>query len=234
MSLKSIAFASAALVFASATLALGTPMSASAQTVSDQRFALGAGIGTDGGTILGEYSLSPQFVLRGQGSFLDFDHDFNSSDVHYHGKLKSNLGGAFLDWHPASNAFFLSAGVDAGERHVDVTATPNSSASITLNGVTYTSSQIGSVAGRVRYADTSPVLTLGWDNTFDHAGHWGFRAQAGVLFAGDPSTHLTAYGPYASDPTVQSNLRQEEQSLDRDARDFRYYPVVSAALTYRF
>lgn len=227
MSLKSTL-----LLSASFAVALGG--AALAQPSSGGDVALGAGIGTDGGSILAQFRVSDQLVLRGQGSFIDFDHDFNSSDVKYNGKLKSNVGGAFLDWHPGSNPFFVSAGVDAGERRVDVSATPMANATIEINGTVYTASQIGGVSGEVKFANASPVLSLGWDNTFHSAGRWGFRAQAGVLFAGDPKVKLSATGPFANDPTVQANLRAEEASLRSDARDFRYYPLLSAALTYRF
>jgi len=230
MSFKTKAFIVAA-VCAVSTAPAGAAV---AQPAGLDNFALGGGIGTDGGEILAEYRLSDQLVLRGQGSFLDMSKGFNSSDVHYHGKLKSNLGGAFLDWHPGGSAFFLSGGVDAGQRRVDVSANPSASASISINGTTYTATQIGSVYGRVKFADVSPVASLGWDTTFHSASPWGVRVQAGVLFGGEPKVNLTATGPFANDPTVQSNLRAEEASLRNDARDFRYYPLVSAAVTYRF
>ena len=78
---------------------------ASAQDMlSIDRFALGVGFGTNGGVIEGSYKLSNQFVLRGQGAFIDFDGSFKSSDVKYSGRLHFNTGGGFVDWHPWSGA----------------------------------------------------------------------------------------------------------------------------------
>lgn len=227
MSLKPVLIVSTLLSLAFAVPAL-------AQTSSGGDLAVGAGVGTDGGEILAAYRLNDRLVLRGQGAFLHLSRDFDSSDARYRGKLTSNLGGAFVDWHLAANPIFVSAGVDVGDRKARVEATPTASAAININGAVYTAAQIGSVSGEVKFANASPVLTLGWDNTFHGASHWGFRAQAGVLFAGDPKVRLDATGPFAADPTVQANLRAEEASLRRDARDFRFYPLVSAALTYRF
>lgn len=225
-------FALAALLGAVGAPALA--QSAGDSSVQPSRFAVGFGVGSLGGSVFGEYLLTDRLVAHAQGSFLDFDHDFNSSDVKYKGTFKSNVGLGSLEFHPAANPFFVSAGFVAGDRRVDVTANPAATASIKINGVTYTSNQVGSVSGRVDYGGAAPVLGLGWDNSLHGARHIGFRFTAGALIGADPKVNLTAIGPFAADPTVQANLRQEEASLRHDAKDFAIYPVVEAGLSYRF
>jgi hypothetical protein len=75
---------------------------------------------------------------------------------------------------------------------------------------------------------------LGWDNTYYHAGRIGFRAVAGVVFGDKPDVALSAVGPFAANPAVLSNLAAESASLQRDAEDYRYYPIVQLGLNYRF
>lgn len=223
---------------AAASAALIAPALAQAQApsgyASPSRFAVGIGAGTLGGNVFGEFLATDRLVVRGQGSFLNFDHDFSTSSVKYNGTFKSNVGLGQVELHPATNPWFLSAGFVAGQRRVDVTANPSATASIKINGVTYTSSQIGSVAGTVDYGGASPVLGLGWDNSLHGAQRIGFRVYAGALIGDDPKVRLTAFGPFATDPTVQANLRAEEASLRNDANDFSVYPVVEAGVTYRF
>jgi len=209
---------------------------AQAQSAGDAgRFSLGLGLGTNGGVVEGAYRLSDQLVLRGQGAFLDFDYGFHSNDAHYAGRFHFNTGGGFVDWHPLSSPWLLTAGAVTGERKVKVSAKPTAVGSITIHGVVYPITEVGSVVGDVDYGDTAPLVGVGWDNTFFTSGHWGVRAIAGVAF-GDhpPSVALHAIGPFANDPTVLSNLQAEQVSLRDHAGDYSYYPVVQVGLTYRF
>ncbi len=199
------------------------------------RFSLGLGGGANGGVVEGAYEVSPQWVLRAQGAYIDFSHAFDSNDVHYQGRLKFETGGAFADWHPFSNPWLISGGYVDGQRRVNVTATAAGTGYITIHGVTYSVTQVGAVNGDVNFGDGAPVASFGWDNTYYGAHHLGFRALLGVQFGEHPpATSLYAVGPYASNPSVVSELQAEQQSLRHDAANFSYYPVAQVALTYRF
>ena len=203
--------------------------------LSPSRFAIGVSVGTTGGIIEGSYKLTPQLILRGQGAFIDFDESFKSSDVKYAGRLKFNTGGGFVDLHPLSNPWLLSAGAVSGDRRVTVTAHPSASGVIKIHGVDYPVTEVGSVNGDIDFGATAPFVGFGWDNTFYTTRKIGFRAMAGIIFGdSDPNVKLQAVGPFATDPTVLSNLAAEQTSLQHDARDFRYYPVAQVGLNYRF
>lgn len=225
---RTAAFATAALLASVAAPVLAQPVS------EPSRFAVGIGGGTLGGSVFGNLLVEPRFVVHGQGSFLNFDQDFSSASANYKGAFKSNVGLATAEFHPIANPLFIGAGAVFGERRVDVTGTPSSAATIRLNGVTYTAAQLVSVKGTADYGGAAPVVDIGWDNSLHGARQIGFRVWAGALIASDPKVALTASGPLASDPSVQSNLRAEEASLRSDAKDFNVYPVVEAGLTYRF
>jgi len=198
-------------------------------------FSLGLGVGTNGALVEGAWRLNDQWVLRGQGAFLDFNYGFHSSDVRYGGKFHFNTGGGFLDWHPMSSPWLLTAGAVVGERQVDVSAKPNLTGTITIHGVTYPVTEVGAVLGKVNYGDTAPLVGLGWDDTFYARRGWGVRAIAGVAF-GDhpPRTTLYAVGPFATNPAVIADVQAEQASLQRHAGDYSYYPVVQVGLNYRF
>ena len=224
-----------ALLAVAATV-LGLSHAASAQDMmSADRFALGVGVGTNGALIEGSYKLSPQFVLRGQGAFIDFDDRFKSSDTKYSGHLQFNTGGGFLDWHPFSNPWLVSAGAVAGDRRVNVKATPAVTGTIKIDGQSYPVTEIGSVNGAINFGSPAPFVGFGWDNTFYTAHKIGFRAIAGVVFGdSNPAVNLHAIGPFANDPTVISDVQAEQGSLQHDARDYRYYPIVQLGVNYRF
>jgi len=225
------------LVFGvSALSALCLAQAALAQSVANPgRFSLGLGVGTNGVVAEGAYQLAPQLVLRAQGAFLDFNYGFKSNDVAYGGRFHFNTGGGFADWHPGANPWLLTAGAITGERYVNVSAKPAVSGSITIHGVSYPVTEVGSVTGRINYGATVPVAGVGWDNTFYSRRGWGFRAIAGVAI-GDhpPHTTLHANGPYATQPTVITDVAAEQVSLQHQAADYSYYPVVQVGVNYRF
>ncbi len=232
--MKAVLAAAAALPAALALISTAVPAAAQ-DYASPDRFALGVGVGTNGGLIEGAYKLNGQFTIRGQGAFIDFDDGFKSGDVRYSGRLHFNTGGGFLDWHPWSSPWLFSAGAVAGDRSVDLRARPNVTGTITIHGVPYPVTEIGEVDGTADFGSPAPFVGLGWDNTFYARGRIGFRAIAGVAFGdGDPSVNLHAVGPLAADPTVIANVQAEQASLAHDIRDYQYYPVVQVGLNYRF
>lgn len=199
------------------------------------RLAIGMGVGTNGIVAEGSYKLSSQLILRAQAAFIDFDDSFKSSDVKYSGHLRFNTGGGFVDLHPWSNPWMLSAGAVSGDRRVDLKATPSVSGTIKIHGQTFPLTEVGEVDGSIDFGSPAPFVGFGWDNTFYTGRHFGFRAVAGVVLGDStPGVSLHAVGPFASDPVVLSDISAEQSSLQRDSRDYRYYPVVQLGVNYRF
>lgn len=219
-------------------LAAAAPASAQAAYPANDpalnRFAIGVGGGTNGGSVELAYSINRYLAVRAQAAAIDFDADFKSSDTKYTGKLRHNTGGGLLDVHPFQNAFYVSGGFVSGERKVRVNAEPSATQTIRINGVNYVASQVVGVNGDVRLGDSAPLFGLGYDNTFTHSGHWGFRAFAGAIIGDEPKVTLVATGPFATNAVLQSNLAAEQASVQHDARDYKYYPVVSLGVFYRF
>ncbi len=221
-------------LFAAAAIAAALAGPAAAQSNSSP-FSLGVGVGTNGLLVEGGYRLNSMLVLRGQGAFMDFNDGFTSDNIRYGGRFHFNTGGAFLDLHPLSNPWLITGGAVFGERKVDVNAKPSVNGSITIHGVTYPTSEVGSVVGDVDYGNTSPFVGAGWDNTYYNRSGWGFRAIAGVIFGDHPPVaDIHAVGPYATQPAVISNVDADQATLRHDAADYSYYPVVQVGVNYRF
>lgn len=215
---------------ATAVAALAIASGAAAQ---DGRFAVGGQLGTPGGGVSVLYSLSPNFVVRGSYDAVRYDRDDSYDDVDYNAQLDFNSPGAFLDWHPTGNALFVSAGAFFGSRDVNLDATPTTNTNI--GGVVFTPAQIGNLNGKIELESTAPFVGIGYDNTFTHAGHWGFRLLAGAAFGDAPQVDLNASGgTLSNDPTFQARLNQEEADIQDDADDYKVLPVVQVGVTYRF
>lgn len=221
---------SGALLGAAAGLAMAG--AAQAQDFSAEHWAAGVSVGTDG--IGGDlkYQLSPQIVLRLRGAGLNFNHSVNSDGIHYSGKIKFGTGGGFIDWHPFSNGFLLSAGGLGGQRDVDLNGTP--AANVTLAGHDYTAAQIGTVYGRAKLPAAAGFVGLGYDSTFVTHSRFGFNVLAGVQLGGQPKVRLTPTGLLATTPQLQADVASEEQRIRHDLSFTQTYPAISAGVTYRF
>jgi hypothetical protein len=227
------AVGAAALVLAS----LAAPASSAAAT-PDLAVALRAG--TPGLGLDLDLGLSPMFGVRVGYSAFNIDHSIDTSDVDYSGKLKLSMGTALLDWYPFEGVFHLTAGVAANGTKLDVVGRP-SAGTYTINGNTYTSSQIGSLTGQLKFGNSvAPYVGFGFGNPTGSDGHIHFLLDIGAIYGGTPGVSLTAEcGPAAPSGTpvctqAQTDVVTEQQKL-RDKADFlQWYPVLSLGVAVRF
>lgn len=64
-------------------------------------------------------------------------------------------------------------------------------------------------------------------------GNFGLTVDIGALYQGSPKLSLSATGAL-SDPNLASNLEAERASAESDLSKFKWYPVLSLGLYYRF
>lgn len=154
-----------------------------------------------------------------------------TSNVDYDYKLELQSAGLLANYHPFSGVFRLTAGVLVNNNELSLTGKPNASASYTINGVTYTASQVGTLTGKVTFNKTAPYLGLGWGSRPN--GSFGLTADIGALYQGSPKLTLSATGAL-SDPALAADVQAERAKAESDLSSFKWYPVVSLGLYYRF
>lgn len=197
------------------------------------QIAVGAGIGTTGGTVEAQIQLAPFVQIRGGYNYFEYSVDDTYDDIDYEGDLDLTTGGAFVDLRPFGNSFIITGGAYFGGKTLGLSALPGQTYEI--GGNTYSAAQVGTLAADVDLEDNAPFVGLGWDSTFQGNGNVGFKFIAGAMFTGSPQVNLSSTGgTLSNDPTFQAQLTQEEQNLQEDIDDFEIYPVVQAGLTLRF
>jgi hypothetical protein len=203
----------------------------SARAAFDE-FAIGAKAGTLGlgGDITTD--LIPQVNLRAGVQWLDFGFDAQLGDVDYTLDLNFLNPLVLVDWYPFKGSFRISGGVLFNGTEIHLKA--QSGQSIEIDGTTYTQAQIGTLRGDVDYRPVAPYVGIGWGNQLGKEGHWGLATDLGVAFTGSPSVDLSATGPIAADPTFQTQLAQQERDIQDKLDPFKFYPVLSISLFYRF
>ena len=193
------------------------------------------GIGLDYGIGLGR-----SFSVRVGYSGFHYDHSVDTSDVDYDGTFKLSMPKALLDWYVFKGGFHLTAGVIGNGTRIDVTGKP-AAASYTINGNSYSSSDVGSLAGQLKFGNSvSPYVGLGWGNMVGTHSHLHFLVDIGAIYGGTPNVSLTATcGPSAPSGSqactqLQSDVQAERLKLQNDVTVVKWYPVLDLGLAYRF
>ncbi len=215
------------------TLALLAAASSAGVAHGQSAIAIGGGIGTTGGVAEIQAQIQPWLQLRGGYNYFEYEADDTYDDIAYTGDLDLTTLGAFVDLHPFSNSFVISAGAYFGDKGLNLAATPGQSYEI--DGQIYTPAQVGVLALSAALEETAPFLGLGWDTTFQGDGPFGFKFLAGAMFTGSPAIDLTSTGGTQSgNAAFQQALANEEVALQDEVNDYEVYPVVQAGVTFRF
>ena len=225
--------AAAALMLA----CLAVPAVSSADTAD---FALALRGGTPGVGLDLDLGITPSFGVRLGFAGFNISRTIDTSDVDYDGRLKLRTVTGLLDWYVFEGGFHLTAGVAGNGTKLDVVGQP-SQGSYTINGTTYSSSQLGSLSGQLKFGNSvSPYVGLGWGNPAGEGGRFHFLFDVGAIYGGTPTVSLSAQCGPAAPPgsalcdEIQGNVATEEQKLVSKADILRWYPVVSLGIAVRF
>jgi hypothetical protein len=197
--------------------------------------SLGLRAGTLGGGIELAHAFTDTLGFRIGANGLHYNTTATYESVDYDANLKLLTGQLLFDWFPFSNNFRISAGAMYNGNKLTLDGKP-SGGTYTINGITYSASDIGSMNGKVDFRSAAPYVGLGYGRPVGKG--LSFTADFGVLFQGSPNTTLTATcGPATPAPTcasIQSSVAAEQAQLNDDMSKYQYYPVVSIGIAYVF
>jgi len=192
---------------------------------------LNAKAGTLGAGVELSKSFSEKFNVSLGFNAYDLKTTDSSSDIDYDFNFDLQSVALLGHYHPFSGIFRLTAGALYNKNELKLTGKPSAGSTYSINGVSYTAAQVGTLTGTLTFNSTAPYFGLGWGNR--PGGTLGLSADIGVLYQGSPKLALSATGAL-SDPTLAADLERERQSAESDLSDFKWYPVVSLGLYYRF
>lgn len=215
--MKKISMALAAILCASGLMA--------------QDFSVGVVGGTLGAGVELTTNVSQNVNVRGILSGASFSKSMTEQSVTYDGNLKLMGGGLLIDYYPFETVLRLSAGGFYNGTKASITGTPTAGATYDINGVTYTSAEVGTLSGEVAYKKVMPYIGIGFANPMKGSA-LTFGMDAGVMF-GKASTVLTATGA-AADPLLAADVAAERQKLEDSVAKANFYPYLAVSLAYRF
>ncbi len=215
-------------------LAAGLVVLASSPSLADTSIGLRAG--TLGGGIELAHAFNENLGFRVSANGLNYSTTDTYESVNYDAKLKLATGQLLLDWFPFSNNFRISAGAMYNGNKLTLDGIPSPGGTFTIDGVTYSSSDVSALNGTVGFRKAAPYVGLGYGRPVGKG--LLFTADFGVLFQGAPQSTLTATcGATTSAPTcaqIQSSVTAEQAQLNDDMKQYQYYPVLSIGLAYVF
>lgn len=179
------------------------------------------------------YSVNPYLVLRFDYNYYsDYSYTTTKDSVRYDAHLRLNNYGAALDWHPMAGTFLVSLGVFKDNNYINAVADPQQS--YTIDGQTFTASEVGTLSGHITFNSWAPYLGIGWNTLGSTHKGVGFEVGLGVLYQGSPSVALSPSGPITAVPGLSQATQTEQQRLDDQWNSYKYYPVVNIGLVFRF
>lgn len=212
-------------------------MSSQAQAENEKKpSSAGVNISTLGLGIQANQMVTDKIAIRGGWNHFDYKKSFSSSGVDYDGKLKLDNYTLVADFYPnTKGSFHYSAGLLFNNNKVNADGKPQAGATFTINGTSYTVSQVQSVNGDASFNSVCPYIGIGWGKPAAK-GNVQFTFEVGAVFEGKPSVNLTAnttlIGPALT--TFQNNLDAQKAKLQDDLNKLQVYPVVTAGVVWSF
>jgi hypothetical protein len=132
--------------------------------------------------------------------------------------LRQRLGAGLSvlgDYRPwPDSGWRLTTGVVVSRLKTDLTGRADSTGNLNLNGHSYSTAQVGTLTGKLRYQPVNLYLGGGWESKTPGTPGWRFVGDLGLLLMAKPSATLHASAA-AGNTALQQDLAAEARELRR-------------------
>ncbi len=216
-------------VFTAVVVLVGSSLTSHAQTERLAVAGMGGTLGLGGELmvrVLSDVNVrvgAGAFNIEVSGKYADIAYDFDTDLLTFPIRV---------DWYPFKNSFHVSSGIIVNRTKADLHHRNGST--VTIGGTPYPLEDVGTLAGHVDFNKVAPYMGIGWGNAFGKSKRWGFVSDLGVAYTGSANITLSATGVLASNPSFQTSLDRERADLQSDLDNFKFVPVLTASLFFRF
>lgn len=202
--------------------------------------------GTNGIGLDLSYRVNDNLRVRGGYHFYDLSIDTEAEDnngtqgdeLKYNSELQLSNLGLLADWYPWGGVFRVSGGAVVNQNDFRVKATCDNPAGCEVGDSNFSRTEIGTVTVDIDIEEFGPYLGIGWDKTLDATKRWLFSFDVGAFYQGSPTVEMTSNGSCATSPITgpvcRAALEDEERELEDELDEFKFYPVISIGIGYRF
>jgi hypothetical protein len=164
-------------------------------------------------------------------SYFSYSTDYDEVDITYDAKLKLGAVPIAVDVFPFKNWFRLGGGVIVNLNEISGDAKPSGTGTVDIGDKTYKLSDLGQVNGKIKFNRAAPYFGLGFNNPIKKSGHWGFFADLGAIYHGEPKLSLTATNMLTG---LQAEIDKQVSQSNEDLKDFKLFPVIQFGVSYKF
>jgi len=233
----------------SAPAAPAAAPAAPANKSSEGRFPIGVGVKVSTLGLGGEVAVavSHRSNVRFGFNAFSYGHTFAKDGATYTGNL--NLRSAqgtydlfLLPWLHISPGVLVYNG-----NNVSANVAVPGGQSFTLSNTSYVSDGADPIAGtgKLTVYKAAPMTLIGIGNLVPRSRHFSTSFEIGAAYQGPPRIALNLSGSacdatgqncrsISSDPTIQSNIAAEQAKLNKSASPYKFYPVLSFGVGYKF
>jgi hypothetical protein len=220
-----------------------------AKQSSEGRIPIGVGVKASSLGIGGEVAIavSHRSNVRFGFNAFSYGHTFVKDGVTYKGNLDLRSAQATYDMFLLKE-FHVSPGVlFYNGNKVSANASVPGGQTFTLSNTTYVSAAADPITGtgKLTVYKAAPMLLLGIGNLVPRGKHFSVSFEIGAAYQGPPRVTLNLSGSacdstglfcrsISSDPTIQSNIAAEQAKLNKSASPYKFYPVLSFGVGYKF
>ena len=202
-----------------------------------------SGIGFDVATPL----VPGRLNLRGGASFFSYSTTITTDNINVDGSLKFRNSEAVIDYFPFRGWFRLSGGMTVyNNTGLTATLAVPGGQSFSLGNDDYYSYAGDPIHGNGVFnfgGKTAGRVSIGTGNMLPRKGHFSFESEIGVQFFSSPTVIYTIAGTGCQGyngvtytncgPVAQSDVLAEQNKLQNDLTDLKYFPTVSFGLSYK-
>jgi hypothetical protein len=177
-----------------------------------------------------------------------YGHTFDKDGVTYGGTLDLRSAQATYDMflfkglHVSPGVLFYNG------NQVTANASVPGGQTFTLSNTSYVSDAANPVTGtgKLTLYKAAPMVLFGIGNLVPrNSHHFSTSLEIGAAYQGPPRVTLNLGGSacdstglfcrtISSDPTIQSNIAAEQTKLNKSASPYKFYPVLSFGVGYKF
>ena len=220
-----------------------------AKESSEGRFPIGVGVKVSTLGLGGEVAVavSHRSNVRFGFNAFSYGHTFAKDGATYTGKLNLRSAQATYDlfllpWLHVSPGVLVYNG-----NNVNANVAVPGGQSFTLSNTSYVSDGADPIAGtgKLTVYKVAPIALFGIGNLVPRSRHFSTSFEIGAAYQGPPRIALNLSGSacdstglncrsISSDPTIQSNIAAEQAKLNKSASPYKFYPVLSFGVGYKF
>src|SRR5713226_1480360 len=222
---------------------------APAKGSSEGRIPIGVGVKVSTLGIGGEVAVavSHRSNVRFGFNAFSYGHTFDKDGATYKGNLDLRSAQAtyylfLLRWFHVSPGVLVYNG-----NKVSANVSVPGGQSFTLSNTNYVSDGADPIAGtgKLTVYKAAPMVLFGIGNLVPRSRHFSTSFEIGAAYQGPPRVALNLSGSACdstglncrsinSDPTIQSNIAAEQAKLNKSASPYKFYPVLSFGVGFKF